>query len=379
MPKKLTYEYVKEWIEENSECKLLSTEYKNNHTKLKFKCKCGQTFERNFNNFSSVNESIRKCDICNNVIKYTIDDVKKFVNENSDCELISTEYENRVKDLMFKCHCGNIFYKSFGEFKDLDGRRCNECGIKKMINSQKHTIEYVKKFIKENSECELLSKEYINAHEPILLKCKCGNTFETDFNHFQNQNKRQCKKCGNKLRNKNTIFAYDDVKKFIESESDCILLSDDYINARTPLTLKCGCGNKFKTTLDEFRNRNRRGCRKCSSTVSRMENKIMRVCEKLKIEFIFQYKLKNCKDIYPLPFDFYLPQYNICIEADGKQHSEPVQFGDMSYEDAVENFAIVKKHDEIKNKYCKDNNIELIRIPYTKFKNIKTILESVLP
>ena len=44
--KRLTFEYVKEWVENNSECILLSTEYKNAKTKLKFKCKCGKEFER---------------------------------------------------------------------------------------------------------------------------------------------------------------------------------------------------------------------------------------------------------------------------------------------------------------------------------------------
>ena len=31
-----------------------------------------------------------------------------------------------------------------------------------------------------------------------------------------------------------------------------------------------------------------------------------------------------------------------------------------------ENFARVQAHDEYKNQWCKDNNIPLIRIPYTK-------------
>ena len=36
------------------------------------------------------------------------------------------------------------------------------------------------------------------------------------------------------------------------------------------------------------------------------------------------------------------------------------------------------KNDEIKNKYCKDNNITLIRIPYWDFDNIENILKEHL-
>lgn len=65
-----------------------------------------------------------------------------------------------------------------------------------------------------------------------------------------------------------------------------------------------------------------------------------------------------------MPFDRYLPDFNILIEYDGEQHYFPIRFGDISNEQAKEKFDKVCLHDNIKNKYCKDNNIPLIRIPY---------------
>lgn len=50
----------------------------------------------------------------------------------------------------------------------------------------------------------------------------------------------------------------------------------------------------------------------------------------------------------------------------------------MSYEQAVEQLRIVQKHDGIKNKYCLDNNILLIRIPYWESDNIESFLLSEL-
>lgn len=67
-----------------------------------------------------------------------------------------------------------------------------------------------------------------------------------------------------------------------------------------------------------------------------------------------QGKERACK---PLRFDFYLPEQNTLIEYDGEPHF--VKRG--KYGEGFENR---QKNDEIKNQYCKDNNIKLIRIHY---------------
>ncbi|MCK9446882.1 hypothetical protein M0Q50_08545 [bacterium] len=52
--------------------------------------------------------------------------------------------------------------------------------------------------------------------------------------------------------------------------------------------------------------------------------------------------------------------YNICIEFDGKQHFEKhYKWGEKSFERIL-------KTDKIKNEYCKNNNIHLIRIKYNQ-------------
>jgi very-short-patch-repair endonuclease len=75
--------------------------------------------------------------------------------------------------------------------------------------------------------------------------------------------------------------------------------------------------------------------------------------------------------IKKLKFDFYLPNYNLCIEYDGRQHFEPIDFFG-----GEKNFEIIKKRDKIKNEYCLNNNIHLIRIPYNEYKNINSILHN---
>lgn len=87
----------------------------------------------------------------------------------------------------------------------------------------------------------------------------------------------------------------------------------------------------------------------------------------------------DCCNIKPLPFDFYLPEYNVCIEYDGIQHFEPTRFNKkMTIEEANDNFIQQKFRDEIKNNYCKNNNIKLLRIPYTEYDNIEKVINKYL-
>jgi hypothetical protein len=77
------------------------------------------------------------------------------------------------------------------------------------------------------------------------------------------------------------------------------------------------------------------------------------------ISFISQKTFKGCKNTRILPFDFYIPTINTCIEFDGKQHFSQTNKwgGELSYLKILEN-------DEIKNVFCKNNNINLLRISY---------------
>ena len=74
-----------------------------------------------------------------------------------------------------------------------------------------------------------------------------------------------------------------------------------------------------------------------------------------------------------MPFDFYLPDFNILIEYDGQQHFKPIDFAGKGEEWAIKNMLETQRRDNIKTQYCKDNNIKLIRIPYFEFENIEQI------
>lgn len=113
------------------------------------------------------------------------------------------------------------------------------------------------------------------------------------------------------------------------------------------------------------------GCPICR--IPKGEARVKMFLDNHNIQYMAQATFKGCVYKKRLRFDFYLPQYKIAIEYDGEQHFRPVEvFG------GEEGHLKTKKRDEIKNNYCKGNNIKLIRIPYWDFDNINTILSKEL-
>ncbi len=146
-----------------------------------------------------------------------------------------------------------------------------------------------------------------------------------------------------------------------------------YKNNRTKICIIC---NNHKQPFEFWQtpnsHLNKIGCPKCKS--SKGEIMIRNFLIKNKIEFEEQKRFKDCRDINPLPFDFYLPQYNLCIEFDGKQHFILTKFkSSMSDEQMKENLKICQFHDKLKNEYCKNNNIFLLRL-----NNINNVEEKLI-
>lgn len=93
------------------------------------------------------------------------------------------------------------------------------------------------------------------------------------------------------------------------------------------------------------------------------------------ITYESQYKFPDCRDINPLPFDFYLPDYNTLIEADGEGHYIPIRrTSSMTIDDAIAQLKVIQNHDLIKTTYCNSNHIPLIRIPYWERNNLNNFI-----
>ena len=201
---------------------------------------------------------------------------------------------------------------------------------------------------------------YKNMHFKILIICnKCNNKFmQEPNNHIRDKN--GCPECngGHKLTTNKFI---EKAKNIHGDKYDYSLVN--YINNNDKVTIICKKHNTFLQSPTTHLSG--AGCSKCKS--SRGEQIIINFLKKNNIDFVFQKKFKNCKSKRLLPYDFYLPDKNICIEFDGIQHFKPIKKfgGKLSLSER-------QKNDEIKNLYCKKNNIKLIRIKYDQ--NVNKIL-----
>ncbi|SER92982.1 hypothetical protein SAMN04487944_11315 [Gracilibacillus ureilyticus] len=86
-----------------------------------------------------------------------------------------------------------------------------------------------------------------------------------------------------------------------------------------------------------------------------------------------QYRFEDCRDRYTLPFDFAVMdngEVKFLIEFDGQMHYHPIEFygGEDAYKDRV-------KKDQMKDVYCKINDLPFLRIPYYKQKEIPHLLD----
>jgi very-short-patch-repair endonuclease len=114
--------------------------------------------------------------------------------------------------------------------------------------------------------------------------------------------------------------------------------------------------------------------------VSKGEKRISKYLDDKNIEYIYNQAyfsdLRGTNGGLLKP-DFIIPSLKIWIEYDGQQHFEPINFsGDKCIAD--QRFITDKTNDETKDKYAKDNNWTLIRIPYWEFDNIENILNNYM-
>jgi hypothetical protein len=223
--------------------------------------------------------------------KWTFEQVKNFVEigSNSGCRLLSESYKNTDSKLEIMCECGEVFYKTFAEFRQLERKMCRKCILE---NNSKYDIEFVKKFVEveSNSGCKLFSAKYKNVDENMHFLCPCGDDFFTPFKEFLSNKKRCCNKCNRKQAVESQRLGYEYVKYCIEVESNsgCKLLSENYVRKNADLDLECKCGNPFKRSFQSFEISKNNCCVDCLRQInlSKSKERLLRKLHELNFHFL---------------------------------------------------------------------------------------------
>lgn len=234
----------------------------------------------------------------------------------------------------------------------LLGNGCKKCNIKIPINTNKQLT--TEKFIQRAKEVhgdkyDYSLVEYINSHKKVKIKCG-DHIFEQRADQHLSGN--GCHICSKSAKMNTEIF----IKKAIEIHKDLYDYSlVEYTTNNKKVKIICKKHGIFETRANNHISKLKRGCPNCRT--SKNEILISNLLKNKNIDFIPQKYFEECKYIKKLYFDFYLPKYNICIEYDGKQHYENIY-------NSNQEFRKIQLRDNIKDTYCKDNNISLLRIRY---------------
>jgi len=303
--------------------------------------------------------------------------IKKAIAKHGDFyDYGKVKYVNVYTPVIITCEKHGDFEKI--PHDHLNGGGCRKCRYEKSSQLQRsNNQEFIQKAIDTHGDKYDYSKvEYLNCDKNVIIVCKYHGDFcQTPYNHLKGSGCNDCSiKKNSQSRRSNT---QEFIKKAIAKHGELY----DYgkvkygKNNEEPVIIVCKDHGEFKTR--PYAHLGGTGCPKCNE--SKGENKISKILEQLDISYEIQHTFEDCKNIRCLPFDFYVDSHKLCIEYQGEQHYSPVKWSkNMSDEDCNILFKKIRKNDDIKLNYCKDNGINLLAISYEHFDNIEDILTKAL-
>lgn len=283
-------------------------------------------------------------------------------------KMVSDGYENKCKPCRkeerkksFICtYCGNE-YKAVRE-----GKYCgNVCSG---LARRKGPEEFAREFANTHEGYTLMSEYKTNRDKVTVRHDNCGRVFEATPNNLRDKGSR-CPSCfGNEK--KDTEDFKREVFELVGTEYEVL---SDYENSHKKIEMKhIDCSHIYQVTPDKFL-----GGRRCPNCkVSKGEDAIRKYLLLAGYTFAREVKFEGCKYKRELPFDFAVYKNNkvlALIEFDGEQHFKTKEFFGGS-----QGHTLTKLRDKIKDEFCSQNNIPLIRIPYYELENVPSILECKL-
>jgi predicted nucleic acid-binding Zn-ribbon protein len=375
MAKKLSQEEVlKNILEIHGELYDLSNViYVNKRTKIELKCKIHGSF------LSSLDQVYRGqgCPVCgkSNAAKKRrvnfasfIDSAQKIHDNKYEYDELS--YSKISAAVKIRCH-EHGWFKQNADVHINQQQGCPDCGRISQISKRKMSRdEFVDKAsdIHSSSNFDFTKVDYKNNHTKVQIRCpKHGLFFPTPSNLLQGSG---CPTCGiekvheEQMKDLESFVA--DSKKVHGLKYDYSLVN--YTGGKRTVQIICVNHGPFKQTPNAHQRGN--GCPNCNT--SRGEEKVKMILKNLDINFEQQYTFSKLVDKRKLKCDFFLPDFNLVIEFNGRQHYEPVnRFG------GFKGFKETQRRDQIKRKFMKENNIDLLEIHYSE-KEIEKIISTTL-
>ena len=253
------------------------------------------------------------------------------------------------------CECGTICYKTLDSLK-----RQPKQGIKACSKSCGVAI-------KNGTTFGLLTVVEMVDNNQYLCRCECGNTITTSGTRLKNGS---CSSCGcyRKKRMSEIGKKYSQIADITNQRFGKLVAIEptkERQNKSVIWKCKCDCGNIHYASKSNLSSGSVSRCSDCK-ILSKGEEKIKQLLIEANIPFVQEKTFETCR--YPktnalLKFDFYVNNSYI-IEFDGIQHFKSIGWY------TTEKLLSLQERDRYKNNWCKENNIPIIRIPYTELETL---------
>ena len=276
--------------------------------------------------------------------------------------------DNQIKWLC-QCDCGNTITATTASLKSGHTKSCG-CLRKDTLSQLTYkdlTGQVFGKLTVIKREIDYISPNGQHSTQ-WLCKCECGNEIIARGGNLTNGHTQSCGCFASKQASEK--FTHNLLgQKF----GRLLVIDREYNNKESAYwKCQCDCGNTVIVGGAEL---SKNHTKSCGCLRSGGEYNIIQWLEKNNIEYESQKKFPNLVGINGgnLSYDFYLPTYNLLIEAQGQQHITPKElFG------GEEQFQKQQEHDKRKRDYAEANGYKLLEIWYYDYDRIEEILNKEL-
>jgi very-short-patch-repair endonuclease len=266
-------------------------------------------------------------------------------------------YINTKTKLIITCSIHGDFLQR-PEVHYLDKCGCPSCDPTNTLGNQKF-IEKSKLIHGEKYDYSKVDYEKNNIKVEIICRDH-GSYFQQPGAHLRGQG---CPDCCNNKKSTTEDFIIKSNKKH-HNLYDYSLVN--YLTKRDKVKIICKEHGVFEQKA--YVHLQGHGCPICNN--SKLEIYLRNKLKNMNISFFQNFKFDDCRNVLPLPFDFYIPSRNLLIECDGVQHFVPVDY--FGGENRLE---YQMKNDSIKNDYCESKGIDLKRVK--SYREIEDLLKVI--
>lgn len=277
------------------------------------------------------------------------------------------DYKEAHAKVEILCRKHGAFFQKPSNHTNLK-QGCPVCAAESLPQRKPRPLEDVlNKFREAHGGKYLYDKvDYRGVFSKIVITCPEHGDFEQEAR--EHARGHGCPKCANESTGKKSMLSREDAISRARSVHgnlyDYSLF--EYKGHSVKATIICPEHGAF----EQLPNNHfvGAGCPMCSS--SSLELVTREVLNEFCIEYEQEMRFDLCRSKYPLPFDFFIQEFNVLIECQGIQHFEPVKFfgGERQFRKR-------QKYDQIKRDFAKANGYRLLEIPYwMKHEEIEELL-----